>query len=82
MMSSTIFIEFVFHESSHLLFTRKSPFRMSIFTRSKEMKVKQPRLLWHAAMFYLSGLATKEVLKDLYVSIRILSQKWVCQTIQ
>lgn len=61
-MNSTIFIEFVFHESSHLLFLRKSPFRMELFQKSKELEVELPRHLWHAAMFYLSGLATKNVL--------------------
>ncbi|MGX1928870.1 hypothetical protein [Flagellimonas sp. 2504JD4-2] len=63
-MDSTIFIEFVFHESSHLLFLRKSDFRMSLFKKTKELNLTQPRSLWHAAMFYLSGLATKEVLNE------------------
>jgi hypothetical protein len=75
MMNSTIFIEFVFHESSHLLFTRKSPFRMSIFTKSKEMEIRQPRLLWHAAMFYLSGLATKEVLNEHGLNHELIMKK-------
>ncbi|WP_128755178.1 hypothetical protein [Aquimarina sediminis] len=75
MMNSTIFIEFVFHESSHLLFTRKSPFRQSLFLKSKELDIKQPRQLWHAAMFYLSGLATREVLNEYDVSHELIMKK-------
>lgn len=75
MMNSTIFIEFVFHESSHLLFTRNSPFRKSLFFKSKELNIEQPRHLWHAAMFYLSGLATREVLKENGESHELIMKK-------
>lgn len=74
-MNSTIFIEFVFHESSHLLFLRKSPFRMAIFKQAKTLEIKQPRHLWHAAMFYLSGIATQEALKEHGISHVLIMEK-------
>ena len=74
-INSTLFIEFVFHESSHLLFTRNSPFRISIFRAAKELEMKPPKHLWHAAMFYLSGLATKEVLNEYGVSHELIMKK-------
>lgn len=74
-MNSTLFVEFVFHESSHLLFLRKSPFRMAIFKKSKELKIKGPRQLWHASMFYLSGLATKDALNENGVGHELIMKK-------
>jgi len=62
LMHSSLFIEFVFHESSHLLFLRNSPFRQALNTAAEKLSVDQPRNLWHAAMFYLSGMATKDAL--------------------
>lgn len=61
-LHSSLFIEFVFHESSHLLFSRKAPFRIVLFKTARELELTYPRNLWHAAMFYLSGVATKEAL--------------------
>ncbi|GAB5539885.1 MAG: hypothetical protein Salg2KO_19880 [Salibacteraceae bacterium] len=72
---SSIFIEFVFHESSHLLFLRKSPFRMELFQKSKELEVELPRQLWHAAMFYLSGLATKDALARQGIDHELIMKK-------
>lgn len=74
-MNSTIFIEFVFHESSHLLFLRKSPFRIELFEKSKELEVELPRHLWHASMFYLSGLATKNVLAQEGIDHNLIMKK-------
>ncbi len=75
LMNSTLFIEFVFHESSHLLFLRKSVFRMGLYKKSKELEIKMPRHLWHAAMFYLSGLATKEVLAKENINHELIMSK-------
>ncbi len=75
LMHTTLFIEFTFHESSHLIFNRKSPFRMGIFLKSKELMIKPPRSLWHAAMFYLSGLATKDALNDYGKSHELIMKK-------
>lgn len=74
MMVSSVFIEFVFHESSHLLFSRKSPFRMAIFLKSRELDIPLPRQLWHAAMFYVSGLAVSEALEGLGISHQPIMQ--------
>lgn len=75
LMHSTLFVEFVFHESSHLLFDRYSPFRKSLYQISKETNIKYPRNLWHAAMFYLSGLATKEALGNSNIEHRLIMDK-------
>ncbi len=75
LMNSTIYVEFVFHESSHLLFLRKSPFRMEIFIKSKEQEIKRRRHLWHAAMFYLCGLATKEALIEHDISHELIMKE-------
>ncbi|KUJ80279.1 hypothetical protein AWR36_014840 [Microbulbifer flavimaris] len=75
LMLSTIFVEFVFHESSHLLFSRNSGFRVSIYKRAQEMGVKPPAHLWHAAMFYLCGLAVREALQDLGAQHQIIMKE-------
>ncbi len=75
LMNSSLFIEFVFHESSHLLFPRKSTFRMALFTQSKAMEIKQPRNLWHAAMFYLTGLATQDALAEQGVQHQLIMER-------
>lgn len=75
LMHSTLFVEFVFHESSHLLFDRSSLFRKSLFQISKETSIKYPRNLWHAAMFYLSGLATKEALGNSNIEHHLIMDK-------
>lgn len=58
------FIETVFHEASHILFTRESKLRAKIFFMSNEMDVKFPRNLWHAAQFYLCGRLIQDKLKE------------------
>lgn len=75
LMNSSLFMEFTFHESSHLLFTRASPFRKALFAKSKELGIKAPRQLWHAAMFYLSGLATKEALENQGLSHKLIMKE-------
>lgn len=62
-LHSTLYVEFIFHESSHLLFSRNSPFRITLFKTAREMEITYPRNLWHAAMFYLSGLSTRDALQ-------------------
>jgi hypothetical protein len=57
------FIETVFHEGSHLLFTQESLFRSKIYFRSQEMKMEFPKNLWHAGQFYLCGQLIKDLLK-------------------
>uniref|UniRef100_UPI0032EFB408 hypothetical protein n=1 Tax=Ekhidna sp. TaxID=2608089 RepID=UPI0032EFB408 len=62
--NSTTFIETVFHESSHLLFSRNSPFRSEIYFTSQEMGIEFPNGLWHASLFYLCGIATRDYLRS------------------
>lgn len=62
--STTMFIESVYHEGSHIIYTRDSPFREKLYVRCKEIGQDFPRGLWHAAMFYLSGRLTQEALKS------------------
>lgn len=54
------FIETVFHESTHILFSRNSDFRSSIFFKSKDLEIKFDNRLWHACQFYLVGRLVKE----------------------
>lgn len=75
-MHSTLFLEFTYHESAHLLFLRSSPFRMSIKEKANAMEIHSTKNLWHAAMFYLSGLATKEALHTIGIEHQlIMSEK-------
>lgn len=67
-IDSSLFIELVFHESSHLLFSRQSPFRKALKEQIDQLKLSGHRNLWHAAMFYLAGLATQEALKTLDIN--------------
>ncbi len=60
---TSIFIETVFHEGTHLLFTRESEFRSLIYFKSKELETEFPRDLWHASQFYLCGRAVQDALK-------------------
>ncbi len=71
-MHSTLFVEFVFHESSHLLFGIKSPFRVALYHASQKMEKDYPRQLWHASMFYLSGLATYYALKNIGIDHQLI----------
>lgn len=59
------FIETVFHEGSHLLFSRSSPFRSRIYFKSEEMGVPFPNGLWHAAQFYLCGRVIQDLLEPM-----------------
>ncbi len=59
----TFFIETVFHEGTHLLFSRESAFRSEIFFMSKEKGIDFPRSLWHASQFYLTGRLVQDQLK-------------------
>ncbi|MGV6852087.1 MAG: hypothetical protein ACWA5R_07910 [bacterium] len=74
-MESTLFIEFVFHESSHLLFGRRSPFRKALFKEKKRNQIKAPRQLWHAAMFYLSGMTTQQTLNKFNVEHKLIMKQ-------
>ena len=53
--NQSAFIETVFHEGAHVLFSRESEFRSIIYNMSKEMDIEFPRNLWHASQFYLCG---------------------------
>jgi hypothetical protein len=75
LMQTSIFIEFVFHEGSHLLFQRNSPFRKSLFETTKKLKMPYSRNLWHAAMFYLSGVSTKKQLNQLGVKHKLIMKE-------
>ena len=74
-MHSSLFVEFVFHESSHLLFSRRCPFRTAIKEEATAMDLKPSRALWHAAMFYLSGIATQDALKAQNVDHVLIMEK-------
>lgn len=58
------FIETVFHEGAHILFSRESEFRSKIYFMSKEMDMEFPRNLWHASQFYLCGRLVQDKLQD------------------
>lgn len=75
MMHSTLFIEFLFHESSHLLFLKNGPFRRTLFEKAKVLDIPHSRNLWHAAMFYLSGIATKQELGKAGMSHELIMNK-------
>ena len=63
-MNSTLFVEFVFHESSHLLFGRSCAFRKSLKSARERIQTNAPHQLWHAAMFFLCGRATEDALRE------------------
>ena len=65
---NSTFVETVFHEGSHLLFSRDSPYRSRIYYMSQEMGMDFPRGLWHAAQFYLCGRVVQDLLKPMGVS--------------
>ena len=57
-------LELLFHESSHhLVYSRKYYVGETIRNTAKEIGQKAPRDLWHAYLFYFSGVVTKEFLK-------------------
>lgn len=62
------FIETVFHEGSHLLFTMEGIFRSKIFFKSQESKIEFPKELWHASQFYLCGVLIKDLLNPLGIN--------------
>ncbi|WP_350288352.1 hypothetical protein [uncultured Croceitalea sp.] len=63
---TTAFIETVFHEGSHLLFTYDSPFRGGIakIFKKKGLEMGYPGHLWHASLFYLCGRVIQDELKE------------------
>ncbi|MCB0493478.1 MAG: hypothetical protein KDC93_13810 [Cyclobacteriaceae bacterium] len=63
-VESSLFVETIFHEGTHLLFSMDSPFRSSIFFLSKELGIDFPRNLWHVSQFYLSGRVVQDHLKE------------------
>ena len=58
------FVETVFHEGSHIIFSRKSAFRSRIYHMSKEMEIDFPKHLWHASQFYLCGTLVQDGLEE------------------
>lgn len=58
------FIETLFHEGTHLLFTRKSPFRAKIYFMSADLDIQFPNNLWHACQFYLAGRVVQDHLRQ------------------
>ncbi len=75
LMQTSVFIEFVFHEGSHLLFLRNSPFRKKLFETAKTQDIAYPKQLWHAAMFYLCGLSVKNHLKTVGVEHQLIMEQ-------
>ncbi|MEQ8364463.1 MAG: hypothetical protein RH948_16425 [Cyclobacteriaceae bacterium] len=63
-VETSLFVETIFHEGTHLLFSMDSPFRSSIFFLSKELGINFPRNLWHVSQFYLSGRVVQDHLKS------------------
>lgn len=61
---SSQFIETVFHEGAHLLFSRRSPFRARIYLMSQDLEMDFPRDLWHASQFYLTGRVVQDALSE------------------
>lgn len=61
---SPTFIETVFHEGSHTLFSRDSEFRAGIYIQSEEQEIQFPRSLWHASLFYLCGRTVQDELEN------------------
>ncbi|MFZ1808403.1 MAG: hypothetical protein WAU36_14325 [Cyclobacteriaceae bacterium] len=59
-VTTTLFVETIFHEGTHLLFSMDSPFRSSIFFLSKDQGIEFPRNLWHVSQFYLSGRVVQD----------------------
>lgn len=58
-------LELLFHEPSHGIITNnKFTVADTIKRVSEELGVKVPRDLWHAVLFYFSGEAVQEALKD------------------
>ena len=58
-------LELLFHEPSHGVITNnKLPVADTIKSISEELDVKVPRDLWHAVLFYFSGKAVQEALRD------------------
>ena len=80
--TSTDFIETVFHEGSHVVFTRESEFRSAIYFTSEKMGIEFPRSLWHAGQFYLCGrliqdmLATRELEHTLTMDLRNVFEQY------
>ena len=64
---SSYFLETVFHEGAHLLYSRESAFRSKIYHRSKEREMDFPKQLWHASLFYLCGRITQDLMEPLGV---------------
>ena len=69
---TTGFIETIFHEGSHLIFSRESPFRSKIYHKSREMKMEFPGGLWHASLFYLCGRVTQDHLKENRINHKLM----------
>ncbi len=60
-----LWLELLFHEASHhLVFYNEGLITETIAKVSQEQKLKAPRGLWHAYLFYISGRVTQEKLKD------------------
>lgn len=58
-----LWLELLFHEASHhLVLYNKGFVANTIDNVSKEMNVSSPRGLWHAYLFYISGVVSKEEL--------------------
>ena len=66
------FIETVFHEAAHILFSRESEFRSQVYYMSKEMDMKLPRNLWHASQFYLCGRLIQDELKKREIDYKLI----------
>ncbi len=72
---SSDFIETVFHEGSHLLFSRESAIRSAIYFGAEAKKMPFPRNLWHACQFYLCGRAVQDELAKLEVQHSLIMDK-------
>ena len=67
----TAMLETIFHEPSHLLYSRNSAFRSRIYHHSQELEMEFPRGLWHAVQFYLCGRLVQNELSGLGVEHKL-----------
>ncbi|HMB55221.1 MAG TPA: hypothetical protein VKU40_18020 [Thermoanaerobaculia bacterium] len=61
-LSRTDAFEIVFHESAHTLMRRSDPVPRALAAAAGELRIEEPRDLWHVLLFYNVGDATKRTL--------------------
>lgn len=72
---SSQWIEIVFHESSHILFSWDGPIQATIRMQQKERAVLLPRGMWHAILFYVCGRVVQKELKEREIDHQLYMRK-------